>query len=319
MALTRFAAAVVLATLSAPAAALNVLLSNDDGLSSNLRALYAALKADGHDVIVSVPCTGQSGRGAAVAMYSTTLIVPDNDKTQIDAERGCHNGAAALGAPAVGPFTKQGYTQGDYHYVHGTPVMAVMYGLDVLAPARWRRAPDLVLSGPNEGRNVGRLVISSGTVGNAQFAAARGLPAIALSAGTDTVDNTHLANPYSAVVGQLALKLVKALRASAGAGPLLPVGMALNVNFPDAPKATLPWALTRQGSFELYDLRFNASPPYGMKLSVSAPRAATPEQRNDEAWVSASRISITPMQVGYEHASAARQLLQSRLGELVSR
>jgi broad specificity polyphosphatase/5'/3'-nucleotidase SurE len=43
-------------------------LVNDDGLTSNIKATYDALKAAGHDVIVSVPCTGQSGRGAAIVM-----------------------------------------------------------------------------------------------------------------------------------------------------------------------------------------------------------------------------------------------------------
>src|SRR5262245_8715334 len=129
---------------STRASALDIVLTNDDGLTSNLAALYHALRAAGHDVIVSVPCTGQSGRGAAIVMYSTTVIVPDNDKTQIDAEGGCHNGAAPTGAPAVGPFTKAGYANGDFYYVHGTPVMATMYGLDVLAPGRWGKAPDLV-------------------------------------------------------------------------------------------------------------------------------------------------------------------------------
>ena len=171
-----------LLTLATPSYALNVLLSNDDGLTSNLVALYQALKAAGHDVIVSVPCSAQSGRGAAIVMYSTTVIVATSDP-QILAEGGCHNGVAPLGAPAVGPFTKAGYTNGDYHYVHGTPELATLYGLDVLAQARWRRAPDLVLSGPNEGQNVGLIVISSGTVGNVQFAAGRGIPSIALSAG----------------------------------------------------------------------------------------------------------------------------------------
>ena len=118
-----FIAAAVL-SISAPAFAANILLVNDDGLTSNAKALYEALKADGHDVIVSVPCTGQSGRGAGIVMYSTSVIVPDNDKTQVEGEGGCHNGAAPTGAPAVGPFTKAGYTGGDYHYVHGTPVMA---------------------------------------------------------------------------------------------------------------------------------------------------------------------------------------------------
>jgi 5'-nucleotidase len=128
-----------LALCASPAFALNIVLANDDGLTSNLKALYDELKAAGHSVIVSVPCSGQSGRSAAIVMYSTTTIISDNDKTQIEAEGGCHNGAAALGAPAVGPFTKSGYTGGDFNYVHGTPVMATMYGLDVLAPARWAR------------------------------------------------------------------------------------------------------------------------------------------------------------------------------------
>jgi hypothetical protein len=48
-----FTAALV--TCASPAFALNIVLSNDDGLTSNLAALYLALKAAGHDVIVSVP------------------------------------------------------------------------------------------------------------------------------------------------------------------------------------------------------------------------------------------------------------------------
>ena len=133
----RLAATAALLGLASPAFALNILLSNDDGLTSNLKALYEALKADGHDVIVSVPCTGQSGRGAAIVMYSTSTIISDTDKTQINAEGGCHNGAAPPGSPAVGPCPKAGYTGGDDTYVHGTPVMATMDGLDVLAKERW--------------------------------------------------------------------------------------------------------------------------------------------------------------------------------------
>ncbi len=81
-------AAATLLGLASPAFALNILLSNDDGLTSNTKALYEALKASGHDVIVSVPCTGQSGRGAGIVMYSTSVIVSDNDKTQVEAEGG---------------------------------------------------------------------------------------------------------------------------------------------------------------------------------------------------------------------------------------
>lgn len=62
--------ALVLIVTAMPASALRIVLTNDDGLTSNLVAAYTALKADGHDVIVSVPCNGQSGRGAAIVMLS---------------------------------------------------------------------------------------------------------------------------------------------------------------------------------------------------------------------------------------------------------
>lgn len=306
-----------LAVCASPAFALNILLSNDDGLTSNLKALYDELRAAGHSVIVSVPCSGQSGRSAAIVMYSTTNIIPDNDKTQIEAEGGCHNGAAPTGAPAVGAFTKSGYTGGDYHYVHGTPVMATMYGLDVLATARWGKAPDLVLSGPNEGQNVGKVVINSGTIGNAQFAAGRGIPAIALSAGTNTVDNKELANANSRVVAQQTLKLIAALQAKAGSSALLPTGVALNVNFPDSVNASSSWAFSRIGSYDTYALKFSSAAPWG--LSGSLPPAATAEQAEDEAVVYKTRIAVTAMQIGYEQRPAAQQWLRLRLRDLFSK
>lgn len=310
----RFAMSAALALCASPAFALNIVLSNDDGLTSNLKALYDELKAAGHSVIVSVPCTGQSGRSAAIVMYSTTTIIADNDKTQIDAEGGCHNGAAVTGAPAVGPFTKSGYTGGDFNYVHGTPVMATMYGLDVLAKARWGKAPDLVLSGPNEGQNVGKVVINSGTIGNAQFAAGRGIPSIALSAGTDTIDNAGLANAKSRTVAQLTTRLITALQAKAGGSALLPTGTALNVNFPDAVAANAGWAFSRIGTYDTYALKFSSAAPWG--LSGSLPAAATADQAEDEAIVYKTKISVTAMQVGYDQRPAGQQWLRLRLRDL---
>jgi 5'-nucleotidase len=307
-------AAAALLALASPAFALNIVLTNDDGLTSNTKALYEALKAAGHDVIVSVPCTGQSGRGAGIVMYSTNTIVADND-AQVTAEGGCHNGAAPTGAPAVGKFTKGGFTGGDYFYVHGTPVMATMYGLDVQAMARWGKAPDLVLSGPNEGQNLGKIVISSGTVSNAQFAAARGLPSVALSAGSDTTDNANLANPYSTVVATLTVSLLKALQAKAGAGALLPGGLALNVNFPNAPTTAMKFAFSRFGSYEAYNLKFNNTVPYGLGAGAGS-GTVTAAQVEDESHVYKTRIAVTPMQIGFEQRPAGQQWLQLRLRDL---
>lgn len=309
--------AVGLLALAQPASALTILLTNDDGLTSNLVALYSALKAQGHDVIVSVPCTGQSGRGAAIVMYSTTVIVADNDKTQIEAEGGCHNGAAPIGAPAVGRMTRSGFTGGDFNYVHGTPVMATIYGLDILAKARWGHAPDLVLSGPNEGQNVGLIVNSSGTVANAQFASGRGIPAIALSAGTDTIDNVNLADPDSATVAGLTITLLDELQERAGHGRrLLPEGLSLNVNFPTAPKATNAFAFSRIGTFQLYNLSFRSTPPWGLSITFNDPATAKPWQREDEAIVSLTRVSVSAMQVSFDHSPEAQHWLKRYLRRL---
>lgn len=302
---------------SRPADSLKILVTNDDGLTSNLVALYGALKAEGHDVLVSVPCTGQSGRGGALVMYSTTVIVADNDKTQIDAEGGCHNGAAPIGAPAVGAMTRAGYNNGDFYYVHGTPVMATMYGLDVLARARWGGAPDLVLSGPNEGQNVGIIVNHSGTIGNTQFALGRGLAAIALSAGTNTVDNTTLNDPDSKIVAAQAVRLIRALRAGARAGrPMLPEGVSLNVNFPNTVTTETDFAFARIGSFQLYNLVFRNSPPYGLGATFNDVNTATEAQRYDESVVSATRISVSAMQVSFDHSPAAEYWLARTLKRL---
>jgi len=308
-----------LLALASPAFALNILVTNDDGLTSNLKALYDALKADGHNVIVSVPCSPQSGRSAGIVMYSSTVIVADND-TQITTEGGCHNGAAPTGSPAAGPFLKAGYTNGDFHYAHGTPVMATMYGLDILAQARWSKAPDLVLSGPNEGQNIGKLVLNSGTIGNAQMAAIRGIPSIALSAGSDTVDNTALANPSSAIVAQQTVKLIKALVAKAGTGALLPNGLALNVNFPTAVKADSVFAFSRIGSFDQYGLKFAVTTTggvttYSMGANVNA-TAPTAAQAEDESIVNRTKISVTAMQLAYDHRPSGQQWLRLRLRDL---
>lgn len=73
--------------------------------------------------------------------------------------------------------------------------MATIYGLDIVAKKHWGKLPDLVLSGPNEGQNVGKVVIHSGTIGNVQLSAGRGIPSIALSADTNTVDDKSLKMP----------------------------------------------------------------------------------------------------------------------------
>lgn len=300
-----------------PVYAANVLLTNDDGLTSNVKALYEALKAEGHDVIVSVPCQGQSGMGAAIK-----ILMP---LTELTAD--CFNGAAREGEPGVGPMTKDGFEK-DYYYVNGTPVMALLYGLDIRAIARWGKAPDIVLSGPNEGQNLGYGVISSGTVSNAQYAAIRGIASVAFSAGLDTADNRHLANPKSKQVAQLSMQIFNELQRDAEKSAVMPKGTAINVNFPDD-LADPKWHYSKIGTYNAFDMRFAESlakdpfvKQYGLAqvdypgISVGInPATVLERQVVDEAVVNQNEngISVSVMQIAYEASEPLQKWLQQRL------
>lgn len=305
----------VIALMSSQSFALNILISNDDGLSSNVKALTEAMRAAGHSVVVSVPCTGQSGRSGGIVMYSSDKINASND-AQVNTYRGCLNGVASVGDPSVGPFKKSGYQ--DYYYVHGTPVMAVMYGVDVVAKNKWGKKPDLVLSGPNEGQNLGTLNLFSGTVGVIQYAGSQGIPAIALSAGENTADNKNLANPNSMVVANQAVKLVKELQAKAGNGPILPARTLLNVNFPNNVSSNTAFAFAKMGTYDAYMLKFNNKVPYGITgaRNGSAPNAT---QQQDEMLIAQNKISVTAMQVGYDHRPTGQEWLKVRLRNLLAK
>ena len=302
------------------AQARNIVISNDDGLTSNIVALYRALKQDGHDVIVSVPCNNQSGMSGAI------LFARPIGPLKAD----CRSQAAKAGDPGAGPMTRPGL-ENDFFYVDGTPVMATMYGIDVAAQKRWGKAPDLVLSGPNEGQNVGALVATSGTIGNVQFAGTRGLPAIAFSAGMDTVDDTGLANPKSAEIGRRGAELVRHLdRKSRGGAFWLPAAI-LNVNFPDTLDGA-KWQASRGGTYNVVQLGFSdnvartASPEmiarareHGVTIAELPGISTTmnkveprKDQMSDETVVIRKNIAVSPMRAGFD-GDAGQQAAVSKM------
>ncbi|MEZ5371491.1 MAG: 5'/3'-nucleotidase SurE [Microthrixaceae bacterium] len=135
-----------------------VLVSNDDGIGADgIDALVEALRArPDTTVVVSAPAENQSG---------------SSDKT------------TPGGASAAPGTTQSGYAG---TAVDGFPADAVQHALDNPGP---EGAPDLVMTGSNEGQNIGRLAKLSGTVGSAQTGARAGIPAVAVSQGFgDPVD-----------------------------------------------------------------------------------------------------------------------------------
>ncbi|MCB1016320.1 MAG: hypothetical protein KDB10_14570, partial [Acidimicrobiales bacterium] len=65
--------------------------------------------------------------------------------------------------------------------VQGFPADSVNYGLENVV----EEPPDLVVTGLNEGQNMGPVIDASGTVGAARAAVAAGIPALASSQGID--------------------------------------------------------------------------------------------------------------------------------------
>jgi 5'-nucleotidase len=185
------------------ASALNIILTNDDGYDTeNIQALFQALEDAGHDVILSAPFENQSGTSGYVKFL--TPIAPPEGQT--------------WGVMMVAE---------DQYFVASSPVAAVLYGIDVLAPTKWGKGPDLVLSGPNEGNNTGLITVHSGTVGATVTAINKGYPAIALS-GAGGFGPVLPATPE--INAALSVKLIESLQTSGG--PLLPINTGLNVNLP---------------------------------------------------------------------------------------
>ena len=123
---------------------MRILISNDDGyLAPGINALAEAL-ADVAEIIVVAPDSNRSG-----ASNSLTL---DRPLSVTQAANG-------------------------FYYVNGTPTDCVHIALTGMLDA----LPDLVVSGINNGQNMGDDTLYSGTVAAATEAYLFGIPAIAFS------------------------------------------------------------------------------------------------------------------------------------------
>lgn len=233
-----------LASGAAPVQALNILLTNDDGFeAASLHAMYQRLKASGHSVIIAAPALDATAQGGGVVIGRAIESLPT-------ATRG---GAVRARSPGIGTLP----TDQDVHYVNGTPVMSVLYGLDLLAKPKWGKSPDLVVSGINYGLNVGRAWSGSGTVNAAIAAIARGVPAIAVSADFPLASYQPVSQLKTGSreyeLADFVVNLVKAVEQSRPApdAPLLPRLLGLNVNLPAfaaGKAASLPVKLTHTGT-----------------------------------------------------------------------
>ncbi|TVY13801.1 Acid phosphatase [Lachnellula arida] len=210
---------------------LNILISNDDGFgTANIRELYKAMKAFGHNVYIVASVTNQSGMGG------TSTYTKDRNLTS-DSEFGI----VKKGASSIGTDPNDSHIW----YFNGTPSSCVQVALDYVLPRYTNITTfDLVLSGPNYGWNLGPFLYTlAGTLGATYTAVERGIPAIAISGGysvqtpyydVNTTTKAGLKDPAT-IMAQLSANLAQQLITSVaaqGGGPLLPLGYGINVNIP---------------------------------------------------------------------------------------
>ena len=165
---------------------MRILLSNDDGYQAKGLRVLAQTLADVADVTVVAPDRNRSG-----ASNSLTLETP------LRVER----------------------VDDNVYYVNGTPTDCVHIAITGLL----EREPDMLISGINQGANLGDDVLYSGTVAAAMEGRFLGIPAIAVSLVLG--DGEHYAT-----AAQLVRRLVQRTLAEP-----LPADSILNLNVPDLP------------------------------------------------------------------------------------
>ena len=174
-------------------------------------------------------------------------------------------------------------------YINGTPSDCVHVALTGLLSYR----PDLVVSGINQGANMGDDTLYSGTVAAAMEGYLFGVPAIAFS--QTEKGWTHL-DAARRVARRLIEYVLQTPHPSFGLGkPWL-----LNVNIPNRPDAdALPWRITRLGRRHASEPVIRQTSPRGDTLYWigSAGDAREAGEGTDFHATAAGMVSITPLQV----------------------
>lgn len=230
-----------------------ILLTNDDGIHADgLRHLKTAVAKLGKVWIVA-PELEQNAVG-----HSITLHDPIR----------------------VREVRRDGETYG--FGIKGSPADAVKLALYSLLP----RPPDLVVSGINDGANLGPNVLYSGTVAAAIEAALVGVPSVAVSMAHKKKPPFQWAVPHVEALARRVLEHG------------LPPGVALNVNIPALPTHKIRgYALTRQAVYQCRENYEQREDPRGNRyywLSGEVLPEATDEWSDLHA-VRHGYVSVTPL------------------------
>jgi 5'-nucleotidase len=191
---------------------MRLLISNDDGIFAlGIKTLADTLALAGHEVIVVCPDRERSATGHGLTMH---------DPIRAEVVTGIFH-------PSIKAWS-----------CSGTPADCVKLALGALLD----QFPDFVLSGINQGANLGTDVLYSGTVSAAMEGTIEGIPSIAFSLTS-----------FSCREFQPAADFAKILIAHLAQQPPTE-SMLLNINIPPVPAAEIAGVkITRQGIRRYFD------------------------------------------------------------------
>ena len=232
-----------------------ILLSNDDGYFATGLNILAEHISKIADIIVVAPERNRSG-----ASNSLTL-----DR----------------------PLTVRKASNG-FYYLNGTPTDCVHLAVTGLI----EEVPDMIISGINDGANMGDDTIYSGTVAAAMEGYLLGIPSFAVSM------SQHNAT-YFETAAKVIVELIEHYKAKTFPAPIL-----MNVNVPDVPYAELKGkVVTRLGKRHKAEPVIKSTSPRGDTLYWVGPAgsAADAGEGTDFYAIANNQVSLTPLQADLTH------------------
>lgn len=241
---------------------MRILLSNDDGVHApGIRALAEELSALGQIEVIA-PDRNRSG-----ASNSLTLTLP----------------------------LKVHQLDNGYYSVDGTPTDCVHLGITGFLQSK----VDMVVSGINDGANLGDDVLYSGTVAAAMEGRFLGLPALAVSLVGENVKHFKTA-------ALITCSIIKRLHTHQ-----LPGDTIFNINVPDLPFDKIRGIeVTRLGKRHQSEPVIKAQDARGRSIYWIAPPGAEADAGPGTDFNAISRgfVSITPLHVDMTHYKAFDQV-----------
>ncbi|MFU8798104.1 MAG: 5'/3'-nucleotidase SurE [Gammaproteobacteria bacterium] len=242
---------------------MKILVSNDDGVhAQGLMTLANTLSA----------------------IAQITVVAPDRNRS-----------GASNSLTLKNPLHIQTLSNG-FISVEGTPTDCVHVAITGLL----EEEPDMVVSGINEGANLGDDILYSGTVAAAMEGRFLGLPAIAISLAGGKECR------YYETAAAVAQQLVLRLRTHP-----LPAQTVLNVNVPDLPLNELKgFEITRLGTRHRSAPTIKAHDPRGRVIYWVGPPGSQQDAGigTDFYALRMSKVSITPLQIDVTHYKVFSEL-----------